>query len=196
MNSDRTILSEEVESLLLKEAISEISSENVSFSSALFIIPKKSGGFRPIINLKYLNEFIIYRAFKMENLESIKYLIQENDWFTKLDLLDAYLVVPLNVHSRKFVSFSWDNRQFVFNSLAFGLSSAPWAFTKLMRPVVALFRRKGIRLVIYLDDILILSNSKENASQDFSTVSETLQKLGFLINWKKTVKDPSQSIEI
>ena len=145
MNSDRTILSEEVESLLLKEAISEISSENVSFSSSLFIIPKKSGGFRPIIILKYLNEFIIYRAFKMENLESIKYLIQENDWFTKLDLLDAYLVVPSKVHSRKFVSFSWDNRHFVFNSFAFGLSTAPWEFTKLMRPVVALFRRKGIR---------------------------------------------------
>ena len=56
---------------------------------------KKSCGFRPIINLKPLNQWIRNEHFKIENLESDKHVVKRNDWFTKLDLEDAYLTVPI-----------------------------------------------------------------------------------------------------
>ncbi|KAM9308274.1 uncharacterized protein PAF06_012458 [Gastrophryne carolinensis] len=46
-----------------------------------------------------------------------------------------------------------------FTCLPFGLSSAPWCFTKLMKPVVALLRSRGVCLIIYLDNILIMASS-------------------------------------
>ena len=60
---------------------------------------------------------------------------------------------------------------------------------------MAFLRRWGIRLVIYLDDILILSESKEGLLADINTVIDLLQSLGFLINGEKSIIVPTQKIE-
>ena len=49
------------------------------FVCSLFVIPKKTGGFRPIVNLKPLNKFIKYEHFKMENLDSARFIFGEGD---------------------------------------------------------------------------------------------------------------------
>lgn len=56
--NQKQICTQEVNELLSKGAV--ISASSIGFVSPLFVIPKKTGGFRPIINLKYLNEFIRY----------------------------------------------------------------------------------------------------------------------------------------
>jgi hypothetical protein len=60
---------------------------------------------------------------------------------------------------------------------------------------MAFLLRKGIRLVIYLDDILILNESKGVLLPNVDTVLELLQSLGFLINWEKSIIVPTQAIE-
>ena len=114
----------EVTSLLLKGAVTE-TSDTDGFFSALFVIPKKSGGFRPIVNLKGLNSFVCYEHFKMERLDSVKFLLKKGDWLVKLDLKDAYLLVPILPNHQKFLRFRWKGRHFQFRCLPFGLSSAP-----------------------------------------------------------------------
>lgn len=47
---------------------------------------------------------------------------------------------------------------------------------------MASLRRRGIRIVIYLDDFLILNQTKEGAEPDLILVVEILEKCGFLIN--------------
>jgi hypothetical protein len=79
--------------------------------------------------------------------------------------------------------------------MAFGLAPAPRVFTKILRTVMAFLRRKGIRLVIYLDDILVLNESKEGLVADVNTILEFLQSPGFLINWEKLIIAPTQVIE-
>jgi hypothetical protein len=59
---------------------------------------------------------------------------------------------------------------------------------------MAFLRRQGIRLVIYLDDILILNESKSGLEADINTVIDLLQSLGFLINWEKSIVVPTQTI--
>ena len=51
---------------------------------------------------------------------------------------------------------------------------------------------KGIRLIIYLDDILVLSTSYEQCQIDAQIVVDTLVSLGFMIKAKKSVTTPSQ----
>ena len=86
----------EVTSLLLKGAVTE-TSDTDGFFSALFVIPKKSGGFRPIVNLKGLNSFVCYEHFKMERLDSVKFLLKKGDWLVNLDLGR----VPFGTHPSK-----------------------------------------------------------------------------------------------
>lgn len=77
----------EVKELLKKRAVVEVTGTNSDgFVCALFVIPKKAGGFRPIVNLKPLNKFIKYEHFKMENLYSARYILREGYWMVKLDL--------------------------------------------------------------------------------------------------------------
>jgi len=46
------------------------------FLSNVFLVPKKDGGFRPVINLKALNHFVPYEHFKMEGLHCLKDILQ------------------------------------------------------------------------------------------------------------------------
>ena len=44
-----------------------------------------------------------------------------------------------------------------FNCLPFGLSCAPWVFTKITKAVAAVLREMGVRIIIYIDDMLIMA---------------------------------------
>ena len=79
--------------------------------------------------------------------------------------------------------------------MPFGLNIAPLVFTRLMRTALKPLRRDGIRLVAYLDDILIISESKEQAVENSRKTVQWLQQLGFLINSKKSNLCPSQKME-
>lgn len=107
----------EVESLLDKGAIVESFSEG--FISGIFLIPKKSGGYRPIINLKGLNQFLTYRHFKLEGFQTVRHTVKRGDWMCKLDLRDAYITVPMAMSSRQFLHFKLNGKIFEFVSLPF-----------------------------------------------------------------------------
>jgi hypothetical protein len=160
----------------------------------LFLLLYKEKTSRPVqahSNLKPLNKFIRYQHFKMENLESVRFLVRKGDWLAKVDLKDAYFTVAVKESHHKYLRFRWKNRVFE----AFGLSPAPRIFTKILKVVMAFLRRRGIRLVIHLDDILILNESKEGLLADNDIVIGLLQSLGFLINWEKSIIVPTQTIE-
>lgn len=164
------ICDQEVRDLILKKTVREIVDGSEGFVWSLFVIPKKTGGFRPIVNLKPLNKFIKYEHFKMENLQAVRFLLREGDWMVKVDLKDAYLTVPIHPSHQKFVRFQCQGRIFEFTCLAFGLALAPRIFTKILKVVMAFVRKQGVRLVIYLDDILIISESREGALADLKLV--------------------------
>ena len=87
------------------------------------------------------------------------------------------------------------HKHYTFLGLPFGLSSAPRIFTKLLKPVAAFLRKQGYRIVIYLDDVLLLlASSKEEALRLTQMSLSLLQSLGFLINWTKSTLSPVQSI--
>jgi len=91
----------------------------------------------------------------MEGISMLKDLLLRNDSMTSIDLKDASLSVAVEAEPRKYLHFAWADQMYEFQCLPFGLSSAPRVFTKLLKPVVGLLRHQGIRLVIFLDDILL-----------------------------------------
>lgn len=125
--------------------------------SQLFLVPKKDGSRRPVINLRSLNMLIRKQKFKMEGAKVIRELLRKDDWFASIDLKDAYLSVPVDEEHRRYLRFAWGDTMFEFQCLPFGLSSAPRTFTKLLKPVMTLVRKEGI---IFLDDLLVMNKSK------------------------------------
>ena len=183
----------ELEKMAMKQAIELVrDSSQATFVSPMFVVTKADGCWRPVINLKCLNQHILARHFKMESIKTAKGLLCREDWMIKLDLKDAYLLVPLYHHHRKFLAFHWRGQLWRFTSLPFGLSSAPFIFTKLMKPIVATLRKLGIRVILYLDDILVMAPTKEEVRKHLATALELLIALGFVINMKKSVTCPDQ----
>ena len=80
-------------------------------------------------------------------------------------------------------------------SLPFGLATAPRTFTKFLRLVAAEMRRKGVRLVMYLDDILVMAQTMEGLKEHLSQIASVLQSLGFTLNQQKCVWEPTRRIE-
>ena len=90
--------------------------------------------------------------------------------------------------------FQWQNQTYQFDTLPFGLSSAPYIFTKLLKLVEAILRRLGIRVVLYLDDMLIMASSKEEARAHLATAIHLLTALGFILNLDKSVLTSTQRV--
>ena len=100
----------ELKEMSRKGAIKRTQSVQGEILSNLFLVWKKDG-YRPVISLKMLSQFIPFLHFQMEGLSQLKQLIQEEDWMWKLDLKDAYFSVPLDRNSRKFKRFQWKGTQ-------------------------------------------------------------------------------------
>jgi hypothetical protein len=165
---------------------------NKGFYSRLFTVPKKGGSRRPVINLKPLNKFITTPKFRMASVSTIARIIQPRDWATSIDLKDAFFHIPIHNRFRRFLRFIWKGKAYQFRSTPFGLSTAPYTFTRITRPIMHWCRAKGIRVVFYLDDILILASSAQLAEKHTILLKNMLMRLGFKINTKKSDFNPTQ----
>ena len=83
-------------------------------------------------------------------------------------------------------------RTYQFRVLAFGLSPAPYVFTRVVKIVVKHCRRQGMRLHAYLDDWLQPSISQSLSIQNRDQLLRTVLSLGFVPNWDKLELIPSQ----
>ena len=144
---------EETQRLCRMRAVQPVTTQQDQFVSQVFLVPKKDGSQRPVVNLRSLNYLIAKKKFKMEGARSIRDLIRKGDWMAMIDLKDAYLSVPILARHRRYLRFSWEGQLYEFQCLPFGLCSAPRVFTKLLKPVMSVLRQKGFRSLIYLDDM-------------------------------------------
>ena len=188
------VILEEIHELEQKSAVQKVTPRPDQFVSQIFLVSKKDGGQRPVVNLKPLNQFMAKFKFKMESVRILKDLIRRNDWMISIDLKDAYLSVPIRERDRKYLRFTWGDNMYEFQCLPFGLSTAPRVFTKLLKPVMALLRQRGIRSMIFLDDILLMAGSEQSLECQSQEVLSLLRLLGFRINWIKSQLLPTHKL--
>ena len=77
----------------------------------------------------------------------------------------------------------------------FWLRTSPNNFYKILKVPISLIRRLNIKIVIYLDDMLLLGRSIKEVSIATDTVIFLLRHLGFVIKLKKSILIPQQKIE-
>ena len=165
------------------------------FFSRMFSVPKKLGKVRPIIDLSVLNKMLVVPKFRMETLDKIVRNICEALWGTSVDITDAYLHVPIAWEYHVYFAFVLGEETYVFQVLPFGLSSAPWTFSRVMKPIKRYLHSLGVLVFSFLDDFLILGVSRPLTESYTKTTTDLLQKLGFSVNWEKSSIVPQQRLE-
>ena len=115
--------------------------------------------------------------------------------FCKLDLSDAFFSIPLHNEILPFFG-AWSGRQaYSYQRLPMGWTWSPFLFQTALGPldaVPALF--PGVRMLRYLDDILVVGPSAIRARDAMACVARLLKGAGFVINEKKSALEPAGTI--
>ena len=191
---EELIIELEIDKLLKMKVIEEVSFTPGQFISPIFTRPKKDGEYRMILNLKELNKYIKYYHFKLDTFETTLHLIKPNCFMASADLRHAYYSVLMAREVRKFLRFMWKGKIFEYCSLPNGIACAPRYFTKLLKPVFAKLRQMGHTSSGYIDDSLLVSDTKEQCGVNVKDTVHVMEGVGFLIHQSKSVLIPTQYI--
>ena len=100
-------IKQEVQMFLQKQAIQVVADKSSpGYYSRVFLVQKKNGKWRCIIDLSQLNLMVQLSRFKMETVASLKNAVQPGDFAVSVDLQDAYLHVPIHKSSRRYLRFA------------------------------------------------------------------------------------------
>ncbi len=111
-----------------------------------------------------------------------------------IDLKDAYIHVLILPWHRPFLQFAFERRAYQYKVLPFGLSLSPRVFTKVVEAALVPLRERGVRILNYLDDWLILAQSREQLCAHKDLVLRHLSQLGLRVSWVKSKLVPTQRI--
>lgn len=189
------IVQKEIDDLVSKGALKIISRAEAKrvpgYYSKVFVVPKPDGKHRVIINMKPLNQYIKKETFRMESEKEVRTLLQINSWASVVDLSDAYYLVSIQKKHRKFCRFIFQGVIYEYQALPMGLTESPRIFTSISRFAGGLMRKAGVKVVLYMDDLLVVGTTKEQCEVSVRTVVTILQDLGFLLNVKKCSLAPN-----
>jgi len=83
----------------------------------------------------------------MDSLNLLTDLADLDDLMFSLDLASGYHQVDMDPRYYTYLGFQWEGEFYVFRVLPFGLASAPWCFTKIMRTISLYLRFRGSGLL-------------------------------------------------
>ena len=160
------------------KVIKEVEHHPNEFISPSFLVPKKNGEYRLILNLKELNTSIVYHHFKMETFGSALKLVKPNCFFASVDIRHASYMVPIHSLDQVKLRFQKSGKLYQFVCMPNGISCAPRLSTKLMKPVYASLRTLGHTNSVYIDDPLLMGNSKEECESNVTDTVSLMTDLG------------------
>ena len=133
-------------------------------------VSSNKGKHRLILDLRYDNDHLEKRKVKFEDWKTFQNYISSENYLFKFDLKSGYHHIEIFQPHLTYLGFQWEvdgvPRYFCFAVLPFGLSTAPYIFTKVCRPLVKLWRFHGIKIVLYLDDGFSTANSHKQCQEN------------------------------
>ena len=183
----------EIHSLLDQGCIREVKCSEAHVIRPLSVAHNESKP-RLVLDLSDLNQFISVSKFKYEDIRCVRDLFEKGDYFFKFDIKSGYHHINILEAHEKHLAFAWDfegvTKYFVFTVLVFGLASAPFVFTKVVKVLIKYWRAAGIRIFGYVDDVFGGGHSFTETKQSSQRVLKDLFHSGFVENTKKSQWDP------
>ncbi|KAI2643799.1 Transposon Tf2-9 polyprotein [Labeo rohita] len=138
-------------------------------SAGFFFVKKKDGGLRPCIDYRGLNEVTVKYRYPLPLVPSALEQLRSARIFTKLDLCSAYNLIRIQAFK---TAFSTTSGHYEYRVMPFGLANSPSYFQAFINEVFRDMLNRWV--IVYIDDILIYSNS---LSEHISHVRAVLQRL-------------------
>lgn len=151
--------------------------------SPMVIVTKDNGDIRLCLDLRQVNKAIRREIHPMPLMDNMRAQLNGADWFSKLDLKDAFTQLEIAEESQELLTFITHRGLFRFVRLIYGLCCAPELFQKIIESILA-----GIaNVIVFIDDMVVFGKTIEEHNLALEKVLERLTKFGVLLNAKKCI---------
>ena len=150
---------------------------NSPWASAIVLVRKKDGRLRFCIDLRRLNNRTVKDAYSLPKIESILDSLLGARIFSTLDLKAGYWQVEMAEECKAYTAFTCGPLGFYeCDTMPFGATNAPATFQRLMHDCLGDLNMRWC--IVYLDDIIIFSDTKEEHLKRLEAVFQKLAAAG------------------
>ena len=154
-----------------------------AWASPIVIVPKKDGTSRFCVDFRRVNAVTKKDVYPLPRIDDILDTLGGAQYFSTLDLSSGYWQIELDPATRDKSAFTSHCGLYEFTRMPFGLCNAPATFQRLMQ--VVLSGIEGKFCFVYIDDILVCSNTFEDHLEHLQQVFERLRKAGLTLKPRK-----------
>jgi len=151
------------------------------YGAPVLFVKKKTGELRMCIDYRALNTSTVRNSYPLPRIDDLLDKLQGATVFSSLDLMSGYHQIRLPPEDEPKTAFKTPFGLFQFKVMPFGLTNAPAIFMSHMNQTL-----RGLSfVVVYLDDILIFSKTREEHVDHVKQVLDRLQQQKFYIKLSK-----------
>ncbi|XP_055586012.1 uncharacterized protein K02A2.6-like [Uranotaenia lowii] len=175
-------IEEKIAQLLANDIIEPVEG-GATWVSPLVTILKDNGDLRLCVDMRRANQAIIREHYMMPTFEDFLPRLKSANFFSRLDIKDAFHQIELEESSRYITTFISHKGLFRYKRLMFGISCAPEMFQKTLEQILI-----GCENVInYIDDIFVYGETQEEHDRSLSQILAVLKSRNILLNNQKCI---------
>lgn len=152
------------------------------WASPLHLVPKKGGDWRPCGDYRRLNTVTRPDRYPLPHIHSFNDRVAGSKVMSKIDLVSAFHQIPVHPSDIEKTAVVCEWGLFEFLRMPFGLRNSPQTFQRFVDTVT-----RGLDGVfVYVDDILVVSDSEQNHLKQLQALFDRLRQYGLVINVDKS----------
>lgn len=155
------------------------------YGAPVLFVKKKDGSKRLCCDFRRLNEVTIKSRFPLPLIEDLFDNLHGAKWFSSLDLASGYFQIPVLEKDQPKTAIVTPQGQYAWRVMPFGLTNAPSTFQMVMNDLFREILNK--KVLVYLDDILVYSPTKEQHVKDIREVLQLLRSVKLYAKKSKCV---------
>ncbi|GJY61013.1 putative reverse transcriptase domain-containing protein [Tanacetum coccineum] len=144
------------------------------WGAPVLFVKKKDGSFRMCIDYRELNKLTVKNRYPLPRIDDLFDQLQGSSIYSKIDLRSGYHQLRVREEDIPKTAFRTRYGHYEFQVMPFGLTNAPAVFMDLMNRVCKPYLDKFV--IVFIDDILIYSKSKEEHEEHLKLILELLKK--------------------